>query len=289
MSGTMSDLPIKAVRIDAAGSRPRAFARLAGYFLMTIFLIPAQAVAHALDLRLSRRLPLVYHRVCCRLMGFDVTVRGTISADNPTLFVSNHISYIDITVLGALINGSFIAKAEIAGWPFFGYLARLQRCVFIDRRSRASARHRDQIAGRLEAGDSLILFPEGTSADGAAVLPFKSALFSVAECRPHGKPLTIQPVSIAYTALDGLPMGRLMRPLVAWYGDMSLMPHLWQMIGLGRVGVTVEFHPPVRGDAFASRKALADHCRRVVAAGVEAAISGRPHLALPAEAALVLS
>jgi len=282
----MSDLPAKAVRIDAAGSRLRAFARLAGYFLMTTVLIPAQVAALALRLPASRRLPMVYHRVCCRLLGFDITVRGTISAANPTLFVCNHASYVDIAVLGALIDASFIAKAEIAEWPFFGWLARLQRSVFIDRRPKATALHRDRISERLEARDSLILFPEGTSADGATVLPFKSALFAVAERRPHGEPLTLQPVSIAYTAIDGIPMGRLMRPLVAWYGDMAMMPHLWRLIALGRVGVTVEFHPTLRGDAFASRKALAEHCHRAVVAGVQRALRGRTPLpAAEAEAA----
>src|SRR3546814_6911519 len=80
---------------------------------------------------------------------------------------------------------------------------------------------------RLEAGDDLVLFPEGTSGDGNRVLAFKSALFSVAERRPQGEPLTVQPVSIAYTRLDGLPLGRYLRPFFAWYGDMELGPHLW--------------------------------------------------------------
>src|SRR3546814_4926008 len=94
---------------------------------------------------------------------------------------------------------------------------------------------------RLEAGDDLVLFPEGTSGDGNRVLAFKSALFSVAERRPQGEPLTVQPVSIAYTRLDGLPLGRYLRPFFAWYGDMELGPHLWHAIGLGRVTVMVEF------------------------------------------------
>jgi 1-acyl-sn-glycerol-3-phosphate acyltransferase len=272
----MKDRPAKAARteFEGKGSSARALLRLSGYFLFTAILIPSQWLVLRLRLPEQGRIPRMYHRVCTRLMGFDITVRGEISAARPTLFVSNHVSYIDITVLGSLIPASFIAKAEIDGWPFFGFLARLQRTVFIQRRAVKAAQHRDDIAERLRAGDSLVLFPEGTSDDGNFVLPFKSALFAVAQ-RGVDEPLTVQPVSIAYTALDGIPMGRLMRPYVAWYGDMSLMPHLRRMLGLGRIAVTVEFHPPVRGDGFDSRKALADYCFAVVDGGVQAALSGR--------------
>jgi 1-acyl-sn-glycerol-3-phosphate acyltransferase len=146
---------------------------------------------------------------------------------------------------------------------------------------RRAADHRDEIARRLHADDDLILFPEGTSGDGNGILGFKSALFSVAERRPHGKPLIVQPVSISYTRLDGLPLGRYLRPFFAWYGDMELGPHLWHAIGLGRVTVVVEFHEPVTIEQFGSRKALSDYCYAVVSRGVAAALSGRPQPALP--------
>ena len=115
---------------------------------------------------------------------------------------------------------------------------------------------------RLENGDNLILFPEGTSSDGNAVLPFKSALFSVAQVEPHGRPLLVQPVSLAYTRLDGMPVGRALRPYFAWYGDMTLAPHFWEVAGLGHTTVDVVFHSPVTIAGYESRKALADHCRR---------------------------
>jgi 1-acyl-sn-glycerol-3-phosphate acyltransferase len=183
-------------------------------------------------------------------------------------------------MLGALIEGSFIAKTEVGTWPFFGTLARLQRTVFVDRKPKNAAEHRDSIQGRLEQGDSLILFPEGTSSDGNRTLPFKSALFSVASIKvpgDHGgmRAITVQPVSITCTALDGIPLGHAFRPFYAWYGDMSLLPHLWTVAGLGRLTVAVEFHPAVRADAFVSRKALAQHCSDAISAGVRAMISGR--------------
>ena len=100
------------------------------------------------------------------------------------------------------------------------------------------------------------------------MLPFKSALFSLAEIGRDGGPITVQPVSIAYTHLDGIPLGRHMRPFVAWYGDMDLLPHLWALLGLGRLTVHVDFHAPVTIADFASRKEMADYCQRVVGGGV---------------------
>jgi len=261
------------------GSPLRAMLRILAYVGLTLPLMPVQAVALALNLRLKLTLPLWYHRQCCRILGFQLERRGRRSGRHPTLFVANHVSYFDITIIGALIPASFVAKAEVARWPLFGWLAKLQRTAFIERRGLRTAAHRDALAERLEAGDDLILFPEGTSSDGNSILPFKSALFSVAEYRPAGKPLTVQPVSIAYTRLDGVPMGRYLRPFFAWYGDMEMGSHLWEALGLGRVSVVVEFHPPVTIEEFGSRKALAAHCERQIAVGLSSALAGRPQRA----------
>lgn len=258
------------------GSPLRALVRLFAYGSFTLLLMPAQALAVLFDLKFNRTLPVWYHQRCCRIMGFRVEVRGDKSTTHPTLYVCNHVSYLDVMVLGSLIGGSFVAKSEVARWPLFGWLARLQRSVFIERRGHKVAESRDELNQRLESNDDLILFPEGTSGDGNQVLPFKSALFSVAERRPHDQPLRVQPVSIAYTRLDGVPMGRYLRPLFAWYGDMELATHLWQVAGLGWATVVVEFHPPVTIDAFGTRKSLSDYCQGQVAAGMSAALSGRP-------------
>ncbi len=259
----------------AFGSPLTAGLRLSAYIAFTLMIMPAQGLALALRSPLARTIPLWYHRRCCRILGFRVERRGRQSRHKPTLFVANHSSYLDITVLGSLIQGSFVAKAEVAGWFFFGWLAKLQRTVFVERQARRSAAQRDAMSRRLDDGDSLILFPEGTSDDGNRVLPFKSALLSVAERRPQGEPLIVQPVSVAYTRLDGLPLGRSLRPLFAWYGDMELAPHLWQLAGLGRLTVVVHFHQPVSLEDFASRKQLSNHCRDKVAQGVALALSGR--------------
>jgi len=107
-------------------------------------------------------------------------------------------------------------------------------------------------------------------------LPFKSALFSVAAGQvAAGQNVTVQPVSIAYTRLDGLPIGRALRPLFAWYGDMSMAPHLWTVLGLGVVEIMVEFHPPTTLAECGSRKALARYCEDRVGTGLANALTGR--------------
>lgn len=264
-----------AVSSESLGSPLRAFSRVVVYGVFTLALIPVQAVLVLLGWRARSSLPVWYHRRCCRLLGFRVVRRGKPVPEGPVLFVSNHCSYLDIVVLGSLVPASFVAKVDVAQWPLFGTLAKLQRSVFVDRQSFRAAKHRDEMSARLEAGDSLILFPEGTSSDGNRVLPFKSSLLSVAELEPGGRPLTVQPVSVAYTMLDGLPMGRYLRPFYAWYGDMDLASHLWQWAGLGRLTVVVRFHQPVTMAQFESRKALSEYCYQVVSRGLSEALAGR--------------
>ena len=256
-------------------SPTRALCRIVPYVLFTLACIPVQMALLAVKAPARRRFPQWYHRRCLRLLGLRIEIYGTVSTTRPTLFVSNHVSYLDITVLGALLPASFIAKSEVASWPFFGLLAKLQRTVFIARDARrAAAGQRDDITRRLAEGDHLILFPEGTSGDGNRVLPFKSALFAVADREIDGRPLTVQPVSLAYAKLDGLPMGRYLRPFFAWYGDMDLAPHMWEAVSLGTTTVAMTFHEPVTLEGFGSRKALARHCQDAVARGLSDALSG---------------
>jgi 1-acyl-sn-glycerol-3-phosphate acyltransferase len=258
------------------GSSTLKVARLALYFAWTLALMPVQWIGLALGCRWVSTLPTFYHRCCCRFLGFRVRTIGWPTTQRPVLFAANHISYTDITILGSLIAGSFIAKSEVSHWPFFGWLARLQRTVFVDRRIRSTATQRDKISQRFAAGDALILFPEGTSGDGNRILPFKTALFGAAAQRGRIAPVVVQPVSLAYTRLDGIPIGRAYRPFVAWYGAMDLLSHLWGMIGLGTVEVVVQFHPPTQLTDCGSRKALAGYCFARVAGGMAGALFGRP-------------
>jgi 1-acyl-sn-glycerol-3-phosphate acyltransferase len=261
---------------------------LIGYLGLTLPLMPLQAVAAARGWQLAEALPLFYHRHAAAILGFRLDIRGRPSGDRPTLFVTNHMSYADIEIFGSVLRGSFIAKNEVRGWPLFGTLAKLQRTVFVDRRVRSSADQRDSLTQRLQQGGNLILFPEGTTSDGQCVLPFKSALFAAAEVECQGRKVTVQPVGIAYTRLNGVPLGRDMRPFLAWYGDMTMFGHLWAMAGLGVVDVVVQFYPPVTIEKFGSRKKLAEHCRQVIAEGVAAANAGRLPPPEPASAPVTI-
>ena len=250
--------------------------RLFAWIAFTLPLMPVQALLLLFRAkRLAARLPRFYHRQVCRIVGIAIERRGEDEAPGPALFVANHASYLDIEILGASLPAFFVSKADVAAWPFFGWLAKLQRTVFIDRKIRSVETQRDTIEKRLAEGDSLILFPEGTSSDGQRLLPFKSSLFAAVEEAAKTHDIAVQPVSVAYTRLDGMPLGRFYRPFFAWYGDMALAPHLWTAVGLGRLTAVVTFHKAVRARDFASRKELAEYCRREVAAGLEAALSGR--------------
>ncbi len=257
------------------GSPTRAAVRLTLFVTWTLFSVAVFLICRSLS-KVQRTLIHWHHRVTCRVVGFRIDLRGAPRQEHPTLFVCNHMSYFDIPILGALVDGCFVAKAEVRSWPVIGIMAKLQRSVFIERVARRAVEHRNELVERLEGGDNLILFPEGTSSDGNGVLPFKSSLFAIAQSKVAGQPVVVQPVSIAYTKLDGMPLGRYLRPFFAWYGDMDLASHLWQALALGRCTVVVEFHPPVTIDDFGSRKALSEHCQRVATEGVAAAISDRP-------------
>ena len=257
------------------GSSTLAFVRACVYVALTLPLMPVQAMFVAFDLPAARSLPRWYHAQCARLFGLDIRVTGTPVPTSPTLVVANHVSYLDIVVFSALAEVSFVAKTEIASWAFFGWLARLQRTVFVERRARAVGREAGALQLRLAQGGNVVLFAEGTTGDGNRAQRFKSALFAAAAPVEGGPPVAVQPVTIAYTRLDGMPLCRALRPAVAWYGDMELLPHLWAFIGLGRVGVEVIFHAPTSLADAGSRKRLALHCERAIAESLAAANAGR--------------
>ena len=193
------------------------------------------------------------------------------------LFISNHSSWLDVPVLGGVLDGCFVAKGDIAKWPLVNWIARLGRSVFVTRQRGATARERGEMERRLAAGDSLILFPEGTSSDGSRVLPFRSAFFAVAE-RPdvlHAPPL-IQPVSVVYDRLDGLPAGRATRPIFAWYGDMDIATHFWRLAQHRGLRATVLLHTPLDPAACSDRKALAQAVWQIVADGAATLRQNRP-------------
>jgi 1-acyl-sn-glycerol-3-phosphate acyltransferase len=255
------------------------------FLALTLALLPLQLIGLLFDLRLQRSIPHLYHRILCALIGVRIREVGTRSTASPALILSNHVSWLDISVISALSPVVFVAKSEVARWPVFGWLAKLQRTVFIDRQARhqtgAATR---EIAGRLLGGDAVVLFAEGTSSDGTRVLPFRSALVGAVHhalgSSTHHANIIVQPMSVAYVGFGGVPIGRALRERVAWYGDADLMPHLARVLASGAVDVTVSWGEAVAYDMRADRKAIAREAeksvRRMTAAALRAAPPAMP-------------
>ncbi|HWM30510.1 MAG TPA: lysophospholipid acyltransferase family protein [Methyloceanibacter sp.] len=239
----------------------RAFLVLAIFFAFTLPLMPLQLLFVWTGSRYARTFPHWYHRQVCKIVGIRLNVEGEIAEEQGVLLISNHVSWIDITVLSAVAPVSFVAKQEVASWPFVSWLARLQRSVFVDRNRRNEVGDKaNEILRRLEAGDHVVLFAEGTSSDGNCVVPFKTALFAAAKPvggRAMGAKVSAQTLALTYTKLYGLPLCRRGRPVVAWYGNMDLASHAWRLLGLGPLDAHIRIGPSVSLDAFPDRKALA--------------------------------
>jgi 1-acyl-sn-glycerol-3-phosphate acyltransferase len=253
------------------GGRFRAIRRMTGAAIWTLLCIPVQAVLLQVAPRAAQRFARTYHAMLCRLIGIKVQVVGTPSASPSVLYVSNHSSWLDILVLGGVIEAAFVSKAEIASWPLVGTVARLGRTVFVSRTRSGTGKEAGDIQQRLAAGDSIILFPEGTSNDGTRVLPFRSSFLSVAQDAKQ-----VQPVSLVYDRLGGLPACRRDRPFFAWYGDMDIMTHFWRIARRSGARATVLLHEPGDPAAFPDRKALTAATSEVVAEGAALLRQNRP-------------
>jgi len=240
--------------------RIRAALLLAGFFIITLIVMPFQMLLLAFGARWSETVPHYYHRAVCWLLDIRVHVSGEVTHDRPVLLISNHISWLDIIVISTLAPVHFIAKREVAEWPFFGLLAKLQRTLFVDRERRTTVRDTaHEIAERLKAGERIVLFAEGTSSDGNQILPFKSALIAAAAlaAEEEGDGADVQTLALAYTRIYGLPMSRVARANVAWYGDMEMLSHVWGVLRQGPLDVQVRVSEPLRLENVRDRKKLA--------------------------------
>jgi 1-acyl-sn-glycerol-3-phosphate acyltransferase len=251
------------------------------FALVTLPLMPLQWLSVALKLPLRRRIPVFYHRFVCRLLGIRVRSTGAPVDKRPLLIVANHSSWLDISIITACAPVVFVAKAEIARWPFFGLLAKLQRSVFVerDRRQKTGAVNAE-IAQRLAEGDPVLLFGEGTAGDGNRVLPFRSALIGAARdavaSAGHTGQVWIQPLSIAYVSQQGIPLGRHLRPRAAWYGKMKLTEHIGAIARSGAVDVSITWGEPIPYDGATDRKALGRLLESSVRQNTVAALRGNP-------------
>jgi len=194
-----------------------------------------------------------------KIFGIKVNISGR-PATKKTLIICNHISYLDILILGSKVNAIFVAKSEISNWPIINKLTAVGKTIFVRRKSRSDVKNQMQkIEKNLRDNFNVILFPEGTSSDGLQVLPFKSSLFGIIE-NPRMKNFMIQSVSITYNKLDGVPVDLKYRPFLAWFGGMDLFSHAWKFLGLGTSEVQLNFQKPVKFSSFANRKIASESC-----------------------------
>ncbi|NMD08416.1 MAG: 1-acyl-sn-glycerol-3-phosphate acyltransferase [Phyllobacteriaceae bacterium] len=250
----------------------RASMLLLAFLGLTLPLMPLQQLLLWFSPKMAERLPHWYHRSVARLLGIDIQVSGPRPVNGPAFVIANHVSWLDIIVLSAVAPVSFVAKQEVARWPFFGTLARLQRTVFVDRdRRHSTGKERDSISDRLKEGGMIVLFPEGTSGDGRSILPFRSSYFGAV----HDPEIPVIPVTLAYTESWGLPLTPRELPRYAWYGDMDLPPHLWNAVAEGPLTVEVIFHAAETLHHAKARKTLSAHAEGTIRGGLVAALHGR--------------
>lgn len=198
-----------------------------------------------------------WHGRLCRILGLRTHVRGS-PVSGPALYVANHVSWLDIPVLGALAPVVFLSKGEIRHWPVIGWFAVMADTIFIERGGRnAAGDAAARIAAALAGGTPVAVFPEGTTTDGPGLRRFHARLFAAAV--ETGVP--VQPVALRYVGEDGG-----WHPLAPFIGDDRLPAHLWRIAGERRVDVEVVFCPvpglPESGDV---RRGLAEAAHRMIA------------------------
>ena len=265
----------------------RALVIAAFFFTMTPLLISVQWLVDKLNLPGWGFIASNYYRVLCSLLRIRVRVNGAPVHNRAVFFVSNHVSWADILVIGSITPVAFIAKREVRDWPLVGITAELQRTVFVDRtRQHQTPETVSQIIKRLAGGTSVVLFAEGTSSDGNRVLPFRSALLGAVEetaGNADAGSILIQPMSITYTTQHGIPMGRQRRPLIAWYGDLDFLPHIKALIQDGAVDAVVSYGEPVAPGSATDRKAMTKDLEAAVRYLLVTTLRGRPLVGEPAE------
>lgn len=214
--------------------------------------------------------PVVFHRAVCAALGVRVRVHGQAASERPQLVASNHISWLDICVLGSTRPVEFLAKKEVGGHWLARALLSLQGVAFVDRtRRRCIPAVNAEIARRMRTGAAVILFAEATTGDANRLLPFRSSHFeAVRQALGAGEApqAFVQPIFIAYARRAGLPLGRAERPIVAWYGDMTFFSHFRRLLQSGRIDCDVYCGAPIRFFPDSDRKEVARQAENAVRA-----------------------
>ena len=258
-------------RAAAAGTPPPlswlAFLRLWTRILLLALTLIVTVPPHYLwrILHISSPWPRYYLGTAARICGARVKVRGT-ALRRDAFYISNHISWVDILAIAGASGTAFVAKAEIRDAPVVGWLATLNRTVFVEREDRLGvAEQINRLRDALAETWSVTVFPEGTTTDGRSLFPFKTPMLKVLEPPPPG--ILVQPVLLDYGAVS---------EEIAWIGEESGKNNAVRLLARpGTFRVTVTFLEPFHPRDFTGRKAIAAESRRRIEEALVAAI-GRP-------------
>ena len=220
----------------------RALIRLILFFLLSLVTVILVAFGNILFgfikppmvAKWKNRIITLWAWLTANILGLNITSEE--SPPNPPFFlISNHLSYIDVVPLWYFLDGTFIAKSEVASWPFFGWGTRTLGVLFINRKFQSDVRRmNNRIAETISNSQGIILFPEGTSSKGERILPFNSSLLNY----PAEKEIPASSVAISYRTSDA---DRPAWSHVCWWGDMAFLPHFWELLKIKQVDVTVRF------------------------------------------------
>ncbi len=228
-------------------------------FLLLGLVISALSPLTKNGIKIKTYCSMLWARVNCRILGLRVSLKGHYNNSLCGFIVSNHISYLDIIAVGSIRPLVFVSKHEVKDWPLLGWLARMGATIFIDRSSKKAAL---AVLNKMEAvinqKISIVLFPEGTTSDGYVLKEFKSPLFDL----PAKARIPVIPVSLRYRGIDSHPINtKSEMDSIAWYGDMKLLPHVWNVLGHKQIDLTLFFNPvinePITGpETTGTRKLL---------------------------------
>lgn len=243
----------------------RAWRRATALILWTAAIFVAWALGLPLRLFSTARLTHwrrallgAWARGAGRILGAELVSVGR-PPSGPFLLVANHLSYVDVVLVASQLRCAFVAKAEVRDWPVVGWMVQAMNTIFLDReKARSIPAALDRIDELYDAGCGIVIFPEGTSSQGATVQPFHSPLLA----RAARRETPVHYAALSYEAAPGEGPAHL---TVCWWGDMTLPRHLWHLLSMKGFRATVTF----------GNEPICDRDRKRLADSLQAAVAGR--------------
>lgn len=239
--------------------------KITAYLSLTFLCMPVQMVLLKIPGLNPFSFPRWYHRLCCKIFRIKVITEGRIDEGDHVVYISNHVSYFDIPVIASVLKTAFVAKLDVADWPLFGTLGRLQKTFFISRNPRHAEREKDTFKARLDDPLPLVLFAEGTSTLGEKIVPFKSTLFEVFLNRNS----RLQPMTLSILEVDRIRTAdKDQKDIYAW-GDLEIPEHMWRFAKMRGCTIKLTFQESILSLSYNDRKQLSIDCYQRVLEGLD--------------------